>query len=86
MKTKFDIEIKDSKNICGGYLLTTEPMTKRQVVLFIKGLGSELIKNNRNIDRLSYTAWETDNEDYENAEFVGVIVTRSGRGVRVTAY
>ncbi len=86
MKTKFDIEIKDSENICGGYLLTTEPMTKRQVVLFIKGLGSELMKNNRHIDRLSYTAWETDNEDFGNAEFVGVRVTRSGRGVRVTTY
>ena len=86
MKTKFDIEIKDSEKISGGYIMTTEPMTKKQVIVFMTGLGRELMKNNRNLDRVSYTAWETDMEDFENSEFVGVIISRSGRGVRATAY
>ena len=86
MKTRFDIEINNSDKISGGYLMTTEPMTKRQVVVFITNLGRELMRNNRGLNRVSYSAWEADNDDIENAEHVGAIITRSGRGVRVTTY
>ncbi len=86
MKTRFDIEIKDSENICGGYLTTTEPMTKKQVVKYMAQLGRELMKNNRHINRVKYSAWEADNDDIENAECVFAIISRSGRGVFVTSY
>lgn len=86
MKTRFDIEINNSDKICGGYLTTTAPLTKRQVVIFMAGLGRELISNNRHIDRVSYSAWEVDNENISSAEHVSVIVIRSGRGVKVTTY
>ena len=86
MKTRFDIEIEDSDKICGGYLTTTEPMTKRQVVTYMAGLGRQLMKNDRDINRVKYSAWEADNDDFENAECVLAIIVRSGRGVRVTTY
>ncbi len=58
MKRKYNIEVNDSDKIAGGYLTTTAPLTKRQIVIFMTRLGRELIRNNRHIDRVSYTAWE----------------------------
>lgn len=86
MKRKYDIEVNNSDKIAGGYLTTTAPLTKRQVIVFMAGLGRELIKHNRHIDRVSYSAWEADNEGIDNEEHVSVIVVRSGRGVRVITY
>lgn len=84
MKRKYDIEVNDSDKIAGGYLTTTAPLTKRQIVIFMTRLGRELIRNNRHIDRVSYTAWEADSKSVVYAEHVSVILVRSGRGVRVT--
>lgn len=86
MKTRFDIEINDSDKILGGFLMTTEPMTKRHVIIFMTNLGRELMRNNRDIDKASYSAWEADNNDIDNAEHVCVIVRRSIRGVRATTF
>ncbi len=85
-KYKIDIEIKDSDKISGGYLYTTEMLTEKQAILVMAKLGKELLRNEKDIDRVSYTAWEADTEDYENCACVCVIVSRWGRGFHVTSY
>lgn len=86
MKTKFDIEISNSDKICGGYIMTTEPMTLKQVAKVAEKMGRELMANDKSLDRISYTCWEADNDDYDNAAFVGVILSRDGRKIFVTTY
>ena len=86
MKTKFDIEINNSERISGGYIMTTEPLTKKQVIKVAEKMGRELLANDKALDRVSYNCWEADNDDIENAVFVGVIVSRLGRKILVTTY
>lgn len=86
MKTKFDIEIKNTDKICGGYLMTTEPLTEKQVAKVAEKIGRELMANDKSIDRVSYDCWEADNDDIENCAYVGVILSRHGRKILVTTY
>ncbi len=88
MKTRFDIEIDNSERICGGYLFTTEPMTKKQVAKVAEKLGRELLANDRCLNYVSYSCWEADNDDYENAAHVSVILSRRvrQRKILVTTY
>lgn len=86
MKTRFDIEVNKSDKISGGYIMTTEPLTKKQMIKVAEKMGRELLANDKNIDRVSYSCWEADNDDVENAIFVGVIISRHGRKILVTTY
>lgn len=94
MKKRFDIEISDSKEVCGGYVCTTAPMTKRQVQKEMERMGRELISNsNGRITRVSYSAWDEESadaspEEIESGKFINTYVTliKDGRKVRVLAY
>ena len=86
MKTRFDIEVNNSDKISGGYIMTTDPLTKKQVIKVAEKMGRELLANDKNLDRVSYNCWEADNDDIENAVFVGVIISRFGRKIIVTTY
>lgn len=86
MKTRFDIEINNSDKICGGYLMTTEPLTEKQVAKVAEKMGRELMANDKSIDRLSYGCWEADTDDFETCAHVGVILSRNGRKINVTTY
>ncbi|MBD5357386.1 MAG: hypothetical protein HDR88_10345 [Bacteroides sp.] len=86
MKTKFDIEINNNDKISGGYIMTTEPMTLKQVAKVAEKMGRELLANNKSIDRVSYTCWESEYDDVEKAAVVSVILSRHGRKILVTTY
>lgn len=86
MKTRFDIEINDNDKVCGGYLMTTEPMTVKQVTKVAEKMGRELMANDKSIDRVSYSCWESEYDDVEKAARVGVILYRHGRKILVTTY
>lgn len=72
----FDIEINDSDKIPGSYLMTTKPMTSKQVENKMVAMGKELIRNNKHIDRVSYDAWEADSE---NPHYTWATISKSGR-------
>lgn len=84
-KFTFDIEVQDSNRISGGYIETVT-MTEKQVVAEMTYLGKELLRNNENIDKVKYSAWEADNNDYENAVCAFVIVKRVGKRFSVYSY
>lgn len=72
----FDIEIADSNKTCGGYLMTTYPMTPKQVEAKMVQMGKELIRNNKHIDRVYYDAWEVNSE---NPFYTWATISKSGR-------
>lgn len=75
-KYSFDIEINNSDKISGGYLMTTKPMTSKQVEVKMVAMGKELLRNNKHITRVSYDAWEVDSED---PYYTWVTISKSGR-------
>lgn len=72
----FDIEIADSDNISGSYLMTTYPMTPKQVENKMIAMGKALIRNNKHINRVSYDAWEADSE---KPFYAWATISKSGR-------
>ena len=76
-KCKFDIEIENSDKICGGYLMTTKPMTIRQVEDYMVRLGKDLLRNNKNLNSVSY--WATEETEGEVYKSTWVTVNKYGR-------
>lgn len=82
-KHKYDIEIADSKQISGGFLMTSEPMTEKQAIALAEKLGRELIRNSRKLNGVSYWLTREDDEDFE--EMLHVSIFKAGRRVCVSA-
>lgn len=86
MKTIYDIEINDSKEVLGGYIYTSGLMTEKQMQRELEKIGREFLKNNPDVSGISYSAWESENDDIANAKKVFVTLRRDGRKINVLAY
>ncbi|MCH5167849.1 MAG: hypothetical protein J1F35_08220 [Erysipelotrichales bacterium] len=75
-KYSFDIEINNSEETRGSYLMTTKPMTFKQVEDKMVKMGKDLLRNNKHLTRISYDAWEADSE---NPQYTWAIVSKTGR-------
>ncbi len=82
MKRRYDLEIADSKQISGGYLMTTEPMTEKQVIAHTEKIGRELLTNNRDITGVGYWLNE-EGKDFE--EMLHISLFKVGRKICVSA-
>lgn len=80
-KQKYDIEIANSSQVSGGYLMTTEPMTEKQALALTEKFGRELIRES-NVTNVSY--WLTREDDEEFEEMIHVSVTKISRRIRVS--
>lgn len=84
-KIDWEISINDSKQISGGYL-ENRLMTKTQVQLYCSNLGKEMLRNNRHLESISYTCWESDDDftkDVGTLAYAYVSVTRVGKKLQV---
>lgn len=83
MKHRYDIEIANSRQISGGYLMTTEPMTEKQVIAHVEKLGRELLRNDRNLTGVGY--WITYEEDEDFEDMIHFSIFKAGRKTYVSA-
>lgn len=77
-KHKYDIEIANSSQVSGGFLMTTEPMTEKQALALAEKLGRELLREGH-VTYVSYWLNREDDEEFE--EMLHVSVSKVGRRV-----
>lgn len=62
MKHRWNLTVDDTKQILGGFLETTEEMTEKQMIAYVRKIAREYMLNDSNIS--SYGVWaEDDNND-----------------------
>lgn len=85
IRLRWDIEVMSSKEVMGGYLTTTKPMTVTECKSYMKNLIKENLYNNPTMNSLSYIAWEedpNDDKDVDKMQNIYVSATRIGKKIK----
>ena len=66
MKTRWTLEIGSNKQVLGGFLENTAPMTEKQMISYVRKVCRQMLANNRELK--AYSIWAEDETD-ENRTF-----------------
>lgn len=64
MKNRFDLIIDDTKQISGGFLETTEAMTEKQMIAYVRKTCREFLLANKEITKYGIWAEIEDSDEY----------------------
>lgn len=64
MKCRWDLTVDNTKQILGGYLETTEAMTEKQMMTYVRRICREYLLNNKEIKRYGIWVEVEDSDEY----------------------
>lgn len=63
MKSKWNLEVSETKQIMGGFLELTSEMTEKQMIAYVRKIAREMMTNNKDLTKYGIWAEEDGNEN-----------------------
>lgn len=64
MKYRWDLTVDNTKQILGGYMETTEAMTEKQMITYVRRIAREYLTANKEIQSYGVWAEVEDSDEY----------------------
>lgn len=64
MKNRYDLTIDNTQQISGGFLETTESMTEKQMIAYVRKACRQFLLNNKEIKKYGIWAEIADSDEY----------------------